>query len=106
MLFASYFGSAAFNTVMFVLILRYVANILRNKQAQKRDHRRIISLNTPIELSEDGPIELGDTISERELDARLGRHRRTEEERAQLAIDMADVIARLPKSWQRLLELR
>ena len=45
-----------------------------------------------------------------EIDARsrrrFGRQRRTDEDLVQLAIDLADVIATLPESWQTLLELR
>lgn len=59
-----------------------------------------------IEITDEGPTELAQTIGERELDARLGRRRRSEEELAQLALDLADVIATLPESWQKLLELR
>ena len=59
-----------------------------------------------IEITDEGPTELAQTIGERELDARLGRERRSEEELVQLALDMAEVIATLPESWQILLELR
>lgn len=99
-------GKAHRNTFITTVVERYVANILRNKQANKRDHRRIGSLNVTIEFTEDGPTELAQTIGERELDARIGRRRRTDEELAQLAIDLADVIATLPEAWQTLLELR
>ena len=77
------------NRFITTVVERYVANILRNKQAEKRDHRRIGSLNVMIEV-----------------DARFGRQRRTDEDLVQLAIDLADVIATLPESWQTLLELR
>jgi len=94
------------NKFITTVVERYVANILRNKQAGKRDHRRVTSLNVMIEITDEGPTELAQTIGERELDARLGRERRSEVELVQLALDMADVIATLPESWQILLELR
>jgi RNA polymerase sigma-70 factor (ECF subfamily) len=94
------------NKFITTVVERYVANILRNKQAVKRDHRRISSLNVMIEITDEGPTELAQTIGERELDARLFRRRRSEEELAQLALDLADVIATLPASWRTLLELR
>lgn len=94
------------NKFITTVVERYVANILRNKQAEKRDHRRISSLNVTIEVADEGPTELAQTIGERELDARLGRCRRSDEELAELAIDLADVIATLPESRQTLLELR
>ncbi len=94
------------NKFITTVVERYVANILRNKQADKRDHRRICSLNVTIEVTEEGPIELADTISDRELDARLGRSRLRDEELSDLALDLADFIASLPENWQTLLELR
>ncbi|MCA9259623.1 MAG: sigma-70 family RNA polymerase sigma factor [Planctomycetales bacterium] len=94
------------NKFITTVVERYVANILRNKQAEKRDHRRISSLNVMIEITEEGPTELAQTIGNRELDARLGRHRRAEEELTQLAFDLADVMSTLPESWRKLLELR
>lgn len=94
------------NKFITTVVERYVANILRNKQAEKRDHRRISSLNVMIEITEEGPTELAQTIGDRELDARLGRHRRAEEELTQLAFDLADVMSTLPETWRTLLELR
>jgi RNA polymerase sigma-70 factor, ECF subfamily len=94
------------NKFITTVVERYVANILRNKQAEKRDHRRISSLNVMIEITDEGPTELAQTIGERELDARLGRERIREDELTQLAIDLADVIATLPECWRTLLELR
>lgn len=94
------------NKFVTTVVERHVANILRNKRADKRDHRRIGSLNVTIEVAEDGPTELADTVGGRELDARLGRYRRSEEELSQLAMDLADLIAGLPENWRTLLELR
>lgn len=94
------------NKFITAVVERHVANILRNKQAEKRDHRRISSLNVMVEIAKDKKAELAQTIGQRELDARLGRRRRSDHELAQLALDLADVIATMPESWQTLLELR
>jgi RNA polymerase sigma-70 factor (ECF subfamily) len=94
------------NKFVTTVVERYVANILRNKRAAKRDDQGVTSLNVMIEITEEGPTELAQTIGEREMDSRLGRDRRSEEELTQLALDLADVIATLPESWQTLLELR
>jgi RNA polymerase sigma-70 factor (ECF subfamily) len=94
------------NKFITAVVERYVANILRDKKATKRDHRRISSLNVPIGIGDEELTELAQTISDRELDARLGRKRLREDELAQLAIDLADVIATLPEDWRTLLELR
>lgn len=94
------------NKFITAVVERYVANILRNKQAEKRDHRRISSLNVMIEITDEGPTELSQTIGDRELDARLGREVLPKDVLDQLALDVAQVIATLPAPCQRLLELR
>lgn len=94
------------NRFITAVVERYVANILRNKKADKRDHRRITSLNVMIEIADNGPTELAQTIGDRELDARLGRQRRSEQELRELALDLAVLIATLPEAWRTLLELR
>lgn len=94
------------NKFVTTVVERYVANILRNKKAEKRDHQRITSLNVMIEITDEGPTELAQTIGDRELDARLGRERRSGQELHELALDLADVMATLPDAWRTLLELR
>ena len=92
------------NVFVTTVIERYVANILRDKQAEKRDHRRIGCLDVMMEITDEGPTELAQTIGQRELDARLGCHRRSDEELAQLARDIADVMAKLPDELRELAE--
>ncbi len=94
------------NKFITAVVERHVANLLRNKQAEKRDHRRICSLNVTLTVKDEGPTELAQTIGDHELDSRLGRQRRSDDELAQLAIDLADVIESLPDCWRTLLELR
>ena len=88
------------------VVERHVANLIRNRKAAKRDHRRITSLNVTIKIAGEGPTELAQMIGDRELDARLGRERRSEEELHELALDMAGVVATMPDEWRILLELR
>ena len=92
------------NKFITAVVERHVANILRNKRAEKRDHRRIGSLNVMVSIGEDEATELAETIGQRELDARRGRHPRSDEELAQLAQDVVEVIAKLPKELQDLAE--
>jgi RNA polymerase sigma-70 factor (ECF subfamily) len=92
------------NKFITAVVERHVANILRNKQAEKRDHRRISSLNVMVSIGEDEATELAETIGQRELDARRGRHPRTDEELAQLAQDMTEMIATLPDELRELAE--
>ena len=73
-----------------------MANILRDQQAEKRDHHRVSSLNVMINVANEGLIELAGTIGQRELNDRRCRHPRNDDDLAQLAHDMADVIAKLP----------
>ena len=94
------------NKFVTAVVERYVANILRDKTADKRDHCRIRSLNVRIDLGEEGHTELSDLIGETEQDARLGRRRRSEQELYELVSDMKALIEKLPADWQRLLELR
>lgn len=86
------------------MIERHTANILRNKQAAKRDHRRISSLNVTINIDDDETAELAQAISQRELNARRGCHPRSDEELAHHAQDMAEVMATLPDELRELAE--
>ena len=86
------------------VVERDVASILRDKQAEKRDHRRIDSLQVLIEVPDDGPTELAGTIGEREYNARRGRHPRSEDDLAQLTSDLAEVVASLPHELRDLAE--
>ncbi len=82
------------NVFTTTVIERFVATILRDKRAQKRDDRRVASLNVTVNIGEDEPAELGDTVSQRELDAQRGRSPRGDEELTQLRQDLAEIIAR------------
>jgi RNA polymerase sigma-70 factor (ECF subfamily) len=92
------------NVFTTTVIERFVATILRDKQAEKRDHRRVTSLNVTVNIGEDETAELADTISQRELDAQRGRSLRRDEELAQLRQDLAEIIAKLPEKLKALAE--
>lgn len=94
------------NSFITAVVERCVASILRDKRAAKRDHRRICSLSIMINVVDEGPIELAQTISQRELDARRGQHPRSDKERVQLAMDVAEVMAQLPEHLWELAERR
>jgi RNA polymerase sigma-70 factor (ECF subfamily) len=94
--------NAAFDVMV---IERSVANIVRERKAAKRDFRRVTSLNVIIEeLGDEGTSEMVDTIGQRELDARIGRTSRSQEELTQLITDVAEVIGRLPEELRVLAE--
>lgn len=80
------------NKFITTVVERHVANILRNKSAQKRDPRRVSSLTLTIEATQ--------------RDVHLGRRGRSDQELAELAMDLAVVTATLPERWRTFLELR
>jgi RNA polymerase sigma-70 factor (ECF subfamily) len=95
---------AHLNVFVTTVIERDIANILRDKKAKKRDHRRICSLNVVIANKDKRSIELGDTIGQREHDTRLGRSVRSGLDLAQFTQDMKEVIADLPPELRNLAE--
>ena len=92
------------NKFVTAIVERYVANILRDKRAEKRDHRRVNTLHVMVDIGEDEKVELAQTISQRELNAQRHRYPRSEEELAQLAQDLAEVMAKLPDDLRKLAE--
>jgi RNA polymerase sigma factor (sigma-70 family) len=88
------------------VVERQVANILRDKRAEKRDQRRISSLNVMIGFTDERPIDLAQLVSEDDFDHRIGRQRLPENELVLLRVDLATAIGTLPERWQTLLELR
>ena len=94
------------NKFVTAVVERHVATILRNKRAEKRNDHLVASINVTVEVEGMGAVELAQTVSEDELAARLGRKRRSAEDLANLALDIATVIAAMPKDWQELAERR
>jgi len=95
---------AHINIFVTTVIERDIASILRDKKAQKRDHRQLCSLNVVIANNDDGSVELGDTIGQREHDARLGRSVKSDLDLAQLNQDLRDVLAGLSPDLRELAE--
>lgn len=85
------------------VVERCAATLLRDKSAEKRDHRRVCSLNIII-AEEGGPVEWGETIGLREHNARRGVQPRDDLELAQVLTDVADVIASMPPELRDLAE--
>src|SRR5262249_50656524 len=86
------------------VVERCAANLLRNERAQKRDCRRVCSLSVIIACRDNGTLELGETISQRDYDRRRQRCPKTEEELAELASDIAEVLAKVPAELRELAE--
>ena len=95
------------NPFITAVVDRQVSNILRDRNADKRSSGAMVSLNVNIKSEDASPTELLQTISNREVDRRLGRERTLSEEQLNdLKSDMGNVIARLPKRLQDFLELK
>jgi RNA polymerase sigma-70 factor (ECF subfamily) len=83
------------NVFVTTVIERRVANILRDRRAKKRDWRRTTSLNPS---GEGGTPDVGHD----QHDERHGCQHRGDEELAQLALDVAEVLTSLPESLSSL----
>jgi len=92
------------NRFVTAIVERYVANILRDKQAEKRDHRRVNTLHMMIDIGEGEKVELAQMISQGDLNTQRHRYPRSEEELSRLAQDLADVMAKLPDELRDLAE--
>jgi len=94
---------ATYNTFVARLIDRKVAKLIRDRNCEKRAPRREeCSLNEYIDDGEGGAIELIQTIVAEGADRRLGRQERSDQETAELALDVEAVLKRLPDNLRRL----
>jgi RNA polymerase sigma-70 factor (ECF subfamily) len=87
-----------------MVVSHAVADLLRRTRARKRDDRSVASLGAPLADEGDGPPDLAAAVGRPERDARLGRRPRDDAEQAQLALDLAEVVARLPPALRDLAE--
>jgi RNA polymerase sigma factor (sigma-70 family) len=86
------------------VVERGAASLLRDRRAEKRDARRVTSLHQFVDTDGGGRVEIAAAVGRREYDARRGQYPRGEEELAQLASDLADVLATLPPDLRHLAE--
>jgi RNA polymerase sigma factor (sigma-70 family) len=84
---------------------RIVANLLRDQRARKRDRRLTRSLHVLMPSEDNGLVELAHTISQREQDARLRQRSRSEQDAADFARDLHDLLGRLPPRLRAFAEL-
>ena len=93
------------------VIDKRIVNMIEEQEAECRDYRRNErSLDEPMSDNGDdgedgGMTTFGDTITEEQADARLGRVRRSPLEQADLAADMAKVLSRLSSRDRRICAL-
>ena len=86
------------------VVVRTAANMLRDQRAEKRDRRRVCSFSLIVEYDEGGPVTLGDTVTEREDNARRGRSPRGRQEMEELLMDLATVLAQASAGDRELLQ--
>ncbi len=82
---------------------RLAASLVRERRAQKRDDRGNQPLEGTVPTAE-GPAERAQTIPEDALRAHSGRPPRGDQEQADMRVDVAEAIARLPAELRPLAE--
>lgn len=95
---------AAWPAFVRVIVDHAVANLFRARAAQKRSAGPVASLQT-LATRDGPPTELGEQLPEQEGDARLGRRRLSDHERAALRHDLAAVLAKLPDDQRLVAEV-
>lgn len=84
---------------------RIAANLLRERRAQKRDRRSQQSLNAVVQTHDRSLAELAQTIIQEDQNRRLGKVSRSDEERAQLLLDLDNLLAAMPSLRRELAKL-
>lgn len=93
---------SAIHVFVAMVVKRHAANLLRYGKAEKRDRRRECSLHKVVGHDEQGPVELGSAVTSRERDAVTQQARRDAGEAAEMALDVAELIERLPPQLRQL----
>lgn len=88
------------------VIERYVANIVRDRCAEKRYDGATILLSAPLSQSGGESLRVSHTLTNDSQDKRLGRRRRDATGLSQLRLDLLAAIASLPDDLQSIAELR
>ncbi|TWU61944.1 sigma-70 family RNA polymerase sigma factor [Crateriforma conspicua] len=94
------------NKFITAVVERYVANIVRDRCAEKRCDADTVLLSTPLSQADGESIRVTHTLSGSSNDRHTGRSRRTDTEISQLRLDIQAVIDELPADWQQIVELR
>jgi RNA polymerase sigma-70 factor (ECF subfamily) len=98
-------AKATLNTFADRVVGRRLCNLLRHRQAEMRDYRReAFSMNEEVE-TEDGMLEIIETVSQDEIDLRTGRCNRSVAERAHLQMDLNAVVAGLPPELRQVADM-
>ncbi len=83
------------NAFITTILERFIANLLRDRRAEKRDHRLICSLNVTIGCEDGRQVEISETVTDREDNARRCRTSRSPQDEAELRMDVAELLGKL-----------
>lgn len=83
-----------------VTVRRHIVSMIRDNEAAKRDHRRACSLHVTVG-TQDGPMELADTIGEHEIPSRRGCVKRSPQELTELTLDITECVSDVTDERQR-----
>ncbi len=88
------------------VIERYVANIVRDRCAEKRYDGATILLSAPLSVTDGESLRVSNTLTNNSQDKRLGRRQRGETDLSQLRLDVLATIESLPDCMREIVELR
>ena len=98
-------AKATLNTFADRVVGSRIVDLLRRRNAEIRNRgREAFSLNEEIE-TEDGSVEIIETVSQDEIDLRTGRYNRPAAERAHLQIDLNAVVAGLSPELRQVADM-
>ena len=98
-------AKATLNTFVDRVVGSKIVDLLRRRNAEIRNRgREAFSLNEEIE-TEDGSVEIIETVSQDEIDLRTGRYNRPAADRAHLQIDLNAVVAGLSPELRQVADM-
>ncbi len=69
-------------------VSRHIATLIRDRTAEKRDHRRTISLHVVIGVEDERPLDLAAVLQGHEIPSRRGQELRSAHESVELDLDV------------------
>ena len=98
-------AKATLNTFAVRVVEGKISKLLRDRQAEMRDHRReSFSLNEEVE-TEDGTVDVFEVVPQDEIDLRTGRYNRPAADRAHLLMDMNAVLIGLSPELRQVADM-
>lgn len=76
-------------------VRRQIVTMIRHNEREMRDHRRASSINVLVVGDDDKPVEMASNLQENQTPGQRGRDCRTEQELAELRIDLNACIGQL-----------